>query len=33
MEERLAYIEAILGKSGGGSELFEVRSTKDAVLE
>jgi len=33
MEERLAYIEAILGKSGAGSELFEIRSTKDAVPE
>jgi len=33
MEERLAYVEAILGKGGAGSELFEVRSTKDAVPE
>ena len=33
MEERLAYIEAILGKSSAGSELFEIRSTKDAVPE
>ena len=33
MEERLAYIEVILGKSGARSELFETRSTKDAVAE
>jgi hypothetical protein len=33
MEERLAYIEAILGKGGAGSELFEIRSTKYALPE
>ena len=33
MEERLANIEATLGKGGAGSELFEIRSTKDAAPE
>ena len=33
MEERLAYIEAILGKSGARSELFEIRCMKDAAPE
>jgi hypothetical protein len=33
MEERLANIEAILGKGGAGSELFEIRSTRDTVHE
>jgi hypothetical protein len=31
MEERLAYLEAMLGKSGTGSEVFEFRSTTEVV--
>jgi hypothetical protein len=33
MEERLAHLEAMLGKSGERPELFELQSTKEAVLE
>jgi hypothetical protein len=29
MEERLAYLESILGKSSTGSEVFEFRPTKE----
>jgi hypothetical protein len=28
MEERLAHLESLLGKSGVGSEVFEFRSSK-----
>ena len=33
MEERLAHLETMLGKSGAGEEVLEFRSTKEVVFE